>query len=84
VCIRRGGLELKRKCAFGCGLFIWPKYRNFGITRKFMKIVDAMLRIAGVSVWEEAIFCGNVFPQAAVNAHGFTHSMRVYRKLLQP
>lgn len=81
-CIRRDGYELAEPAAFGSGLFIYPEFRNAGLTKRLMAEVERQLRAAGIKVWEEAVFCGNLFPQAVLNSFGFSHSMRVYRKAL--
>lgn len=81
-CIRRDGFELAEPAAFGSGLFVYPEFRNVGLTKRLMTEVERQLRAAGIRVWEEAVFCGNLFPQAMLNSFGFTHSMRVYRKVL--
>ncbi len=81
-CIRRDGFDLAEPAAFGSGLYIHPEFRGVGLTKLLLHEVERQLRAAGIKVWEEAVFCGNLFPQAVLNSLGFTHSMRVYRKAL--
>ena len=76
---RLGGLHA---CSAGSGWWVEPEYRKRGILTKLLDETERLLKAAGVRVWEEAVYNGNLITEHVLACREFSKAMTIYQKIL--